>query len=483
MWYTTKLNIFSSCIVVERRTKFYDHYSRPSRCRSGRGRGSRGDHPDATYGVSNGLLPLGRDPIFAHPKSLYPNPARSSLYGASNPSHSACTSLLLQKGHLRSKDLYRAPPRALPSSCPKDQTAARSSLSAWPQSRRSSRGRYWSRTGMSGSRDTILRLVRQSHQSTRSEPRIIGLDDWAWKRRMRYGTLICDLERGLPIDLLPDRTVETVSAWLQDHPSIEVVSRDGSSEYASAIRKGAPQARVVSDRWHLVKNLAACVSVQLAKTLAQLRRAEAAKQRGSGQMGEPSSRRERRGQTRAIAQTQLARQDERMARYEHILELQKQGMKSAKIAQTLGVTPRTIQRWIATGDIPYSRPRKQRPRLIDPYQTYILERLQQGCHNKAQLERELRAKGYKGSGRAMYRYLETLEPIGFSPDDSASITRQAASIQPHPLLTLSASQATWLFFRRPEDLEPEEQETLRQVRQASPHLEAAYQLVDAFLQM
>ncbi len=52
--------------------------------------------------------------------------------------------------------------------------------------------------GMSGSRDTILRLVRQSHQSARSEPLVIGLDDWACKRRMRYGTLICDLERGLP---------------------------------------------------------------------------------------------------------------------------------------------------------------------------------------------------------------------------------------------------------------------------------------------
>ncbi len=220
--------------------------------------------------------------------------------------------------------------------------------------------------GMSGSRDTILRLVRRfSQQSTQSEPRVIGLDDWAWKRRMRYGTLICDLERGLPIDLLPDRKVSTVSAWLQDHPSITIVSRDGSSEYASAIRKGAPQARQVSDRWHLVKNLAECVSVQLAKTLAQLRRAEVITQRGSEPVGEqPPSKLRRPGQTRAVAQVQLVRQDERTARYEHILELQKQGMKSTEIANQLGVTPRTIQRWIAIGDIPYSRPRKQRPRLM-----------------------------------------------------------------------------------------------------------------------
>jgi transposase len=309
------------------------------------------------------------------------------------------------------------------------------------------------------------------------------LDDWAHKRRLRYGTLICDLERSQPIDLLPDRAVSTVEAWLKKHPSIEVVSRDGSSEYASAIRKGAPQARQVSDRWHLVKNLAVCVSVQLAKTFAQLRRAEALAAVSSEQGMQQLSHQRSPAQTRAKALAQRTRQDERMARYEHISELQKQGMKSAEIAQKLGVTPRTIQRWIATGDIPYSRPRKERARLIDPYKVYILERLQQGCRNKAQLERELRAKGYKGSGRAMYRYLATLEPTGFLPRDCASARKEAVSIQPNPLLTLSAQQATWLFFRKPEDLKEEEQENLRQLRLASPEIETTYQLVEAFLYM
>ena len=103
--------------------------------------------------------------------------------------------------------------------------------------------------------------------------------------------------------------------WLK--PSLEVVSRDGSSEYAAAIRKGAPQARQVSDRWHLVKNLTACVSAQLAKTLAQLRRAE-----------------ERRpARTQAVQQVQQARQAERTARYEHILELHTHGVKSGEIGR------------------------------------------------------------------------------------------------------------------------------------------------------
>jgi len=321
--------------------------------------------------------------------------------------------------------------------------------------------------GISGSRDTILRLVRRSPQPTTSEPRIIGLDDWARKRRLRYGTLICDLERSQPIDLLPDRSVESVAAWLKKHPSIEVVSRDGSSEYASAIKKGAPQARQVSDRWHLVKNLAACVSVQLARTLAQLRRAE-----------------ERRpAQTPAIQQAQQARQAERVARYEHILELQRQGMKSGEMARALGMSQRTLQRWIATGTIPYARRKRPRARLIDPYKSYLLKRWHQGCHQGAQLERELRAKGYKGSPHGIYRYLETLKASIPAPSKHKSAARPASSIQPHPLLTLSASQTTWLFFRKEEDLKPEEQENLRQLRQASPQLEVTYQLVDEFLHM
>jgi excisionase family DNA binding protein len=154
-------------------------------------------------------------------------------------------------------------------------------------------------------------------------------------------------------------------------------------------------------------------------------------------------------QTRAVQHAQLARQAERMARYEHIVALQKQGVKIAEIALQLGVTQRTIQRWIATENIPYSRPRRQRPRLIDPYKTYLLKRWHQGCRKGAQLERELRAKGYKGSGRAMYRYLQTLEPTDFSARERGSVS---AMSQPNPLLALSTQQATWLFFRKEEDL-------------------------------
>jgi transposase len=92
----------------------------------------------------------------------------------------------------------------------------------------------------------------------------------------------------------------------------------------------------------------------------------------------------------------------------------------------------------------------------------------------------VRAKGYKGSGRALYRYLETLEPTSVPAHKRGS---PSTAHQPNPLLALSAQQATWLFFRKEEALKAEEQETLQQLRQASPSLETAYQLVKAFLYM
>jgi transposase len=341
-----------------------------------------------------------------------------------------------------------------------------------------------SELGFSGSRDTILRLVHQSRRPAGQEPHVIGLDDWAWKRRRRYGTLICDLERGLPIDLLPDRTVETVSAWLGEHPTIDTISRDGSSEYASAMKKGAPQARAVSDRWHLVKNLAGCASVLLASCLAQLRRAEMAAEAKEEQEELRSHKPHGHPRTRAERQAQQARQAERQARYEQITALQKQGMKSAEIAAVVGMAERTVRHWLSRGDIPYSGPRKPRSSPLDPYKSYLLSRWHEGCHNGAQLERELRAKGYKGSQKAIYRCLASLEFFVSSPSrrSGASESSETKS-QLNPLLALSASQATWLFFRKEEDLKAEEQENLRQLRQVSPNLETAYQLVKEFLQM
>lgn len=121
------------------------------------------------------------------------------------------------------------------------------------------------RLGMPISDTTILRQVKRDKPKTLQDDdvRVLGIDDWSWRRSSRYGTIMVDLEKRSVVDILDDRSVESVKAWLQERPSIEVVSRDRCGLYAQAAREGAPQARQVADRFHLVQNLKAAIKAQM----------------------------------------------------------------------------------------------------------------------------------------------------------------------------------------------------------------------------
>ncbi|MCA1667978.1 MAG: ISL3 family transposase [Thermomicrobia bacterium] len=210
--------------------------------------------------------------------------------------------------------------------------------------------------GMPASPDTLLRLIRAAPMPDPGQPRIIGLDDWAYKRGLRYGSIVCDLERHRVIDLLPGRSADSVAAWLQAHPSVEVAARDRSGLYADGIARGAPQAIQVADRWHLIDNLAETLEKFLLHKGPLLKQAAvaliaAATAPAEDQIGQSADDAMYRGKRRTPAPRLCEQRAEaesarrlalRQMKYEAVSDLHAKGATVADIARDVGVTRRTV---------------------------------------------------------------------------------------------------------------------------------------------
>jgi transposase len=129
------------------------------------------------------------------------------------------------------------------------------------------------RLGIATSPSSLLRILMQVRASRIPTVRVLGVDDWSWKKRRRYGTILVDLERHTIIDLLQDRERSTFAAWLREHPTVQGISRDRATDYAAAARAAAPRALHVADRYHLVHNLADALELFLASLRTEIRRA------------------------------------------------------------------------------------------------------------------------------------------------------------------------------------------------------------------
>jgi transposase len=248
------------------------------------------------------------------------------------------------------------------------------------------------------SADTLLRMAASavSGESPAATPRVLAVDDWAWRRGHRYGTILVDLERNEVVDLLPDRQAETLATWFREHPGVEIVARDRAGAYADGIRQGAPDAVQVADRWHLLRNLGDAVRTVVDRQHVEVRRVakqiaeEAVVPVASTAVAPPDA-----AKPTAVEQRSRTAYARRQARYEEAARLKTAGASLKRIAAFIGAERKTVRRWLRAGGAPLWR-KPQRPGGLAPYHDHLDRRWTEGCRNAAQLWRELVTLGFKG---------------------------------------------------------------------------------------
>jgi transposase len=132
--------------------------------------------------------------------------------------------------------------------------------------------RVTDRLGIETSRQTILRRIMALPPTLAGPVTQIGIDDFSFRRRRKFATIVVDLQTHEVLDVLPDRTADTSAAWMALHPELEIVSRDRGGDYAAAARKAAPQATQIADRFHIYKNLTEAVELALAGCRSDIRK-------------------------------------------------------------------------------------------------------------------------------------------------------------------------------------------------------------------
>jgi transposase len=346
--------------------------------------------------------------------------------------------------------------------------------------------------GMAVSPDTLLRWLRQAPPRLADTPRVLGVDDWAFSRGQRYGTLLVDLERHCRVDLLPDRQAETLAAWLKAHPGVQIVTRDRSTEYARAIREGAPDAVQVTDRFHLLANLREMLERTIDRNRHLLQ--GIALTTVSAQWGDPAAEKDAIVRSRQPAKRSPLEQTTRRSRYQQRLALRQQvqalyeeGESILGIARRLDLNGGTVYRYLRGQPESAAMRTRHVGSMLDAFLPYLCQRWAEGCHKGNQLWREVRERGYRGSRKmvAIWAQHQREAPAPSTPKKYLADTQGFPVPDPPPASASpprlpSSRRTSWFLLRDPDTLSPAERATLAAIHAAAPELAAIQPLAQEF---
>lgn len=304
------------------------------------------------------------------------------------------------------------------------------------------------------SKDTLLRVVRRPAARDSAPLCIIGLDDWAWEKGQRYGSIVCDLKRRCVVDLLPDREVGTVTTWLSHHPEIRLIARDRGGGYGQVAARAAPQAVQVADRWHLMENASAAFLEAVRRSMRSIRSAlgtavidpalltHAERLQHEGYL----RREEAYGIIRALAQT---------------------GTPIKEIVRLTGRSRKLVREIVRGGGGDVFRCRSS---TLEPYLAWLNAEWSAGCHNGAELWRRLRAVGFTGGLRVVTEW--------------ATRRRRAERVSRETLRKVPPARVlSRLMLSQRDQLSREDAITVASIERGLPVLAAACGLVERFHRM
>jgi transposase len=342
--------------------------------------------------------------------------------------------------------------------------------------------------GLPVSPDTLLRFLRRMPESERPGPAMLGVDDWAIHRGLTYGTILVDLERHCPVDLLPDRSSGSLAAWLRAHPGVRLIARDRAGAYAEGAHDGAPEAVQVADRWRLVDNLVdaledffrskgSALTAASAALIAQAANSEAggvpADEIYQGKRRHPQPERWR-DRAAAAAEIGVARRRET---YEQARALHAAGACVADIARAVGASRMTVYKYLREG--PPQRKRHSihgKLRVLEPYEPYLLRRWTEGCRTATVLWREIQGQGYSHSVSNVQRFVAELRRDGPPPMEKP----RSALTKPHGP---PPRQVAAIVLRRPEQRSDEQRAYLAQLSATDSAIATTTELAAEFLLM
>lgn len=338
--------------------------------------------------------------------------------------------------------------------------------------------------GMPTSADTLLRLVRDCSDPDFSPPRILGVDDWAWRKGQTYGTILVDLEKRRIIDLLPDRSAETLAKWLKQYPEIQLVTRDRATGYLEGVMQGAPQAVQVADRFHLLKNLREMVEKGLARhqqLIHQIRKTEIVPPSTPGVEAVPESSPISDRSVTQAEQKQQAMYEKHKAQQEKVRELHQQGIGIREICRMTGMSREKVRRFLRCDVVPMYHRRKT-PSILDPYWAFIQKRWEEGCRNGVALYHEIQEKGYSGCYGNLSRRLPTLrQRMPRKPKQPRQKPLKDRKPLHQPPLT--SKEVSWWFMKPPNELEVDQKADLELLFLKSEEIHRAYDLAQGFAKM